>query len=243
MTEAAMAVQADTLAGVPVLVCHAGEPARAAARATLVLYHGVGVDARTMLPEAARLVAAGFLVVAVDNVGHGRRWHPTVQTRLATPHSRTTAFLGAVRDTAWELPALADALAERGWLRRLGLVGVSMGGYIVYAGVVSEPRVEVAVAFIANPRWQLDWPVSPHRHPDAFAGVALLSLTAGHDEVVPPAGARDFHAMLAERFADADSRLAYREYPDSGHTMLPADWEDAWDRALAWCRRWLATDV
>jgi len=227
-------VEPIRLAGAPGCLCHTGSPERAAVCGTLLLYHGLGVDALSVLPEARRLAAAGYLVVAVDNVAHGRRHDPAVQAQLHGA-DREPAFFRVVHDTVQEVPAVLDALAGRGWLRWAGLAGVSLGAHIVYGAVCREPRIRAALALLGNPCWGKA-PDSPHRQLDAFATVGLLSVVAARDQVVPPHGARTFHARLAARYPDAGSRLLLREYPESGHTMAPGDWEDAWALALAWLR-------
>ena len=54
----------------------------------------------------------------------------------------------------------------------------------------------------------------------------------GDDDVVPPAPLRAFVRDLAERSGEAGRFVEVRY--SGGHMMDPADWDDAWTRAIAW---------
>jgi hypothetical protein len=233
------ALTPDTLAGVPVLVAR---PAAAGGGPPPVAlwFHGFRADAAANAAELATLAADGFLAVGVDAAGHGRRRAGDLDARVAAaPGGARAVMLALAAATAAELPALVAAAAERGWgdSARVGVVGVSMGGYLAYRAALDVPGVRAAVAVLGSPEWELPGapnPDSPHRRPEAFRGVALLSVTAEHDASVPPAAARRLHAAL-----DADGARAaparYVELPGVGHLMSA----DAWRLATAEARGWL----
>lgn len=224
--------QTRTIGGVPLLLA---TPDDAAAPLPAVLwFHGFGVDKETHRKELRQLAEAGFLAVGVDAAGHGARRLPDLDARQAAPHEqalRTMTELAA--RTADEVPAVVRALVDEGLAdgARIGVAGVSMGGYVVYRAVLVEPAIRAAVAILGSPEWSEG--DSPHRHPDGFRRTALLSVTAERDENVPPAGARELHRRLAE--ADPGSaRHRYVELPGAVHLMAEAHWNQAMDETLGW---------
>ena len=231
----------QTFGDVPTVLLHTDDVETSARKGCVLCFHGLTSSKDDWLHELAKIARRGFLVVGVDNVGHGERRYADFDTRFndAKPEFYSN-FLDAVERTARDLPPLLDALTEAGLLveNRVGILGVSMGGYIAYRAVALEPRIRAVVTIVASPEW-LEHPQSPHRDLEAFAKVKLLSQTAGKDEVVPSRYARAFHERLKEAYADYDERFAYIDYPDSNHQLNP-DWKRCWARAIAWLEEHLA---
>ena len=124
---------------------------------------------------------------------------------------------------------------------KIGLLGVSMGGFIAYAAALLEPRLTATAAIVASPQWwMLESPESPHHHPEKFSAVKLISQTGGRDDVVPSRYARAFHENLKAVHQDYHERFAYYDYPQSDHMMNP-DWEQCWERAIDWFEKHLAS--
>jgi alpha-beta hydrolase superfamily lysophospholipase len=109
---------------------------RGAATPVVVLLHGMGGDRRSTLPRAQRVVDAGFSVLLIDLQAHGE-----------TPGERIT--LG------WR--ESADVRAALAWLRmrspgrRVGIIGVSLGGAAALIGD-SPARVDALVLEAVHPR-------------------------------------------------------------------------------------------
>jgi dienelactone hydrolase len=218
---------------VPTLVASHG-PTPVPERGTVLLYHPLGQDKSLHADDLERLADAGFLAVGVDAIAHGER-------RVAGAYARFRADpFGALREvvtaTAAEVPGLVDALVGRGWASpgRVGIVGVSLGGFVAYAAALAERRIAAAVCVASSPDWG-DAPESPLARPDAFWPLALLSIVAADDALVPPDGARALHAALAPRYAGAPERLRHVEMPGEGHRMSA----DGWATARAEAERWL----
>lgn len=228
------------LAGAPVRAAWRATPAEASARGTVLFFHGLGASKDGQTRELHELAAAGFLPVVVDSVGHGQRRWADWDQRMGGEGWRD-AMMGAVRQTRDEIPALIDALVERGWARpdRVGVAGISMGGMIAFAAPLVDARVSVCTPILGTPRWDGDPPDSPHRFPARFPPVALLAQNAGADESVPPDAARAFEATLRPRYRGRDDRLGYREYAGCGHFMPEDRWNQLWAEVLAWYQRWL----
>lgn len=200
-----------------------------------MFFHGLGASKDVQRPDLESLAAAEYLVVGVDSVGQGERRYPDFDNRLSkTNPDFTREFLTIVLETAKEVPFLVDALEQAGLVRngRVGVAGISQGGFITYTAVTLEPRLKVAVSIVGSPRWALELPESPHLHLEAFHRVFLLSQNAAQDEFVPSRDARDFHGRLGRFYPDHAARFAYAEY-DSDH-LLGAVWDVLWTRTLGW---------
>ena len=216
---------------------------KAAERGTILFYHGLTAQKESNLSEYRVLTDAGFLVVALDNAGHGARRLSDFAARFhPTNPNAGTEFLNLVRETALETPRVVDALLEKGLAHedRLGVAGWSMGGYITYRALLAEKRFKAAVTIVGSPEWRLPLPDSPHLHPEAFYPVALLSQVGERDEVVPPAGARRFYEVLEPYYAAQPERLVFVQYPNMGHHPDAADASEIQRRTVGWFSQYLA---
>lgn len=206
---------------------------------TVLWFHGFTAGKATHRPELATLAKAGFLAVGIDAAGHGERRLPDFDERFSearTQDETDREFYALVAETAAEVPGIVDLLCGDGLAdgERIAAAGVSMGGMVTYAAA-ADPRIRAAVALLASPEWP--HPASPHLEIDRFFPTALLSITAGRDETVPPATARTFHSNLEERYRQHPERLRYVEIEDSLHMMTPADWAWSIRESAAWLSR------
>ncbi len=232
-----------SLASAPALVMFCDSPEERAKLGTILFYHGFGESKDGYGPVLQRLAEAGFLVIGVDGIGHGERRYPDFHERFPplAPHlignvQLEAAFLSTVRATAQEVPLILDALIERRWAHaeRIGIAGHSFGGFVTYAAVVADRRIQVAASVVGSPEWRLPWPESPHRHLDRFFPVALLSQVGSRDTNVLPEFARALHHQLVPYYAQAPERLRYIEYPNAPHDLAAEDWEQAWNMVATW---------
>jgi len=234
-----------TLGSIPVLMTFEGSAARAAERGTILLYHGFTACKESGTKEFQSLAARGFLVVGPDNVGHGERRYPDFDRRFGAAEAARweERFLEAVRATADEVPQLLDQLEQRGLAHpdRVGISGISMGGYIAYGAMLRDRRLRVAAPILGSPLWNA--PDSPHLTLDRFFPAAILSQNAGQDQSVPPQYARDFHWHLRQHYGADPERQRYVEFPDSGHFMGEEDWTLLWANVVGWFDRFLAGET
>jgi dienelactone hydrolase len=142
------------------------------------------------------------------------------------------------------VPSIIDELLERRWARedRIGIGGRSIGGDIVFASILADTRLRVGASIVGSPEWTLPWLASPHRHPQRFFPVALLSQTAELDAYVPAAPVRRFHARLEPSYVSAPERNRYVEYPGVGHFLTPELDQDSRRLLAAWFGRWLSPE-
>jgi len=203
----------------------------ASARTVVILRYGLGGTMAVQWPEAERLAAAGYAVLIPEAPHHGLRSDGFLDRMTgATALEARSLFLDLVEESAHETLPLVNHLAQSG-ASRFVVAGISMGGFAALAAPRQAPRVGAVLAFLADPHWD-DHPESPHLHLNAWEHTALLAVVAAEDAVVPPDPMREFTHTLASRF-NSDSRFTCLEYR-GGHTMDPADWDDAWSRAIRW---------
>ncbi len=232
------------VASAPALLVSRDSHEAAGRRGAILFYHGFTARKEANLKELESLASAGWLAVGIDNACHGERRAPDFESRFTgDPRVVGRNFFEVVRHTADEVPAVIDDLLARGLAERdrLGIAGISMGGYITYGALLRDRRLRVATPILGSPRYGRSSEDSPHLQPGAFFPVALLSQTAGADENVPPHHARELHEALAPHYTDVPERQRYVEFPSARHFMPAADWEVLWSNVLAWFGRFLGS--
>jgi dienelactone hydrolase len=206
----------------------------ASAKAAVILQYGLSGSMAVQWPEAERLGAAGYAVLIPEAPHHGLRQDGYLERMAsATAPEARALFLDLVEESAAATQFLVDHLQRSGASQFL-VAGISMGGFAALAAPRLDPRVGAVLAFLADPWWD-DRPQSPQLDLAAWEHAALLAVVAAEDELVPPDRMKDFTRALSARFKSND-RFACWEYP-GGHTMDPADWDDAWSRSILWLDR------
>lgn len=232
----------EQLAAVPLRLVFKHSPEKAAARGTVLFFHGFMASIADQGKELWSLAEEGYLAVGVDCVGHGQRRYADFEARFHHEHANHSEnYRQLLRDSVSEIPGLVDVLFQRSWAQpgKLAAIGISMGGMICYGAILAEPRLSVLMPILGSPRWHEQEAMSPHRHGERFYPVALLAQNAGEDVNVPPEAAREFHAQLRPFYEDKPERLGYIEFPGCGHFMPEAAWNELWRNCLDWLERML----
>jgi uncharacterized protein len=225
------------LGGAPALLCYPETPEKGGARGTVLFYHGLMASKDTNMKELTGLAREGFLAVGIDNIGHGERRFPDFDDQFSSRiEGFELRFINAVRQTIDEIPFIIDDLIKAGYSDpgKIGISGISMGGFITYGGILADRRISVAAPILGCPKWKVPHAESPHNNPEKFFPVALLAQNAGDDEHVPPRHAREFNERL-KPFYEADTeRNRYLEFPGEHHFMTEGAWNALWHNTLQW---------
>jgi uncharacterized protein len=230
------------LADVPAVLYFRESLEKAGEKGTILFYHGLLSTKDANGKELSSIASHGFLAVGLDNIGHGERRFPDFDEYFTSKNADFgTRFIKAVQDTVNEIPAIIDELIARGYSKaeRMGITGISMGGFITYGAVLADKRIKVAAPILGNPRWPLPDHQNPCKKADCFFPTALLAQNAGDDEHVPPRFAREFHELLLPLYAQAPERLMYIEFPGERHFMSEGAWNELWDNTIDWFERFL----
>jgi hypothetical protein len=222
----------------PALLVYKGNLKAAVNQGTIICSHCLSSSKGEWLKDLELLAEAGFLLIAIDNVGHGDRLYADFEERFSKSNTRKDSELIAViKETSAEIPdiveeLLAENLALPG---KTGIFGVSLGGFITYATISEGSQISVAVSLLGSPRWWMRPEENcPFDNPQRFSEVKLLSLTAEKDELVPANHAQAFHKVLKTGFADYEQRFKYINFPESGHFMREKDWRKALEQVASW---------
>jgi len=179
----------------------------------------------------------GILAVGVDNFGHGERRFHDFDDRFScyNPNFDFELF-SAVRSSASEVPGIIDSLIGAFDVNpgKIGICGISMGGHIAYKALLNDRRIKVAVPIIGSPVWKAFYEESPALFIDKFYPCALLSQTAGADDIVPPNDTRAFHEKLKKYYSKKPHMQNYVEFAGAGHMLPEKDWNVLWENLLNW---------
>ena len=197
-------------------------PGRPQLPPVVIMIPGLDSVKEELQATAEHLLARGLAVIAIDGPGQGEAEY---ELPIEPAYERVTT-------------AVADYLKGRDDVDpdRLGVFGVSLGGYYAARSAAYEPRVRAAVELAGPYQWDLDWDLLPaqtrttfqHRSgagspaeareraaaltlEDAAARITcpLLVAHGGQDRLVPP-----YHAERLAREAPGAELLMY---PDGSH--------------------------
>ena len=135
----------------------------------VILLHGTGGNKEGMEPLARELAQTGFLAVAIDARYHGER----IEGGAHGAKEYNEAIIRAWRerdlnkqehpfyyDTVYDLHRTVDYLITRPDVdrRRIGMLGISMGGIETWLAAATDERIAVAVPLIGvqSLRWSLE---------------------------------------------------------------------------------------
>ena len=213
----------------------------------VVVLHPLGSRKEKMLPGLLAFARTGCRAVAIDSLWHGER--PGADEREARMQSDFfTSSAAMIEGTARDVSRLLDALNAD----RAAIHGISLGGYITFAALLTEPRLAVASVAIGSPDWaapirQLGLgPGNPLYDravttsplgllPSLLPPRPLLMQHGTLDEVVSVDGVVALEQALHPRYANAPERLHLELYPGLAHAY-PDEMER---RAVDWIARFM----
>ncbi|MEM1506888.1 MAG: alpha/beta fold hydrolase [Candidatus Bathyarchaeia archaeon] len=115
---------------------------------TIICLHGFTGSKEGLLTPYLKFADAGFCSAAIDARMHGERFDPDFWFKFTENFPKT--FLTTVVETAKDISRVIDFLGSRSFvdLERIGLMGISMGGFITSVAVTMEKRIRAAASII-----------------------------------------------------------------------------------------------
>lgn len=236
---------------IPSLILFKDGIKKAADNGTIIFYHGLISKKEAGLKELESLMNEGYLVIAVDNIGHGERKYYDFDDRFSSKVDNfEEELIDAVTSTAGEVSQIIDyvlaTLAPKA--KKFAVCGISMGGHIAFRSILNDRRISVAVPILGSPQWRIKRDSSPHLYVDEFYPCRILSINGGADKAVPPEDTRKFHRKLEKVYKkrkstdnvntqeEINQMVKYIEIPDAPHMMEDEDWNYLWSEVLGWFR-------
>lgn len=193
----------DPHAGLP--VWEAG-PAPTAARATLLLVHGRGASAESMLGIFRALQVEGVAAIAPQAAGH--TWYPLP---FLAPLSDNQPYLDSALA---RLRTCVGDLLDRGIASdRIALLGFSQGACLVCEYVARHPRRYGAVMGLSG--GLIGPPGTPRDYRGSLSGTPVLLGCGDPDAHIPFQRVEETGDVLRRMGAALD----LRRYPGLGHTI------------------------
>ncbi|MEZ4588996.1 MAG: alpha/beta fold hydrolase [Gemmatimonadales bacterium] len=209
----------------------------------VLLLHGIGSDKDAWWQDESfssggrltkELVAAGFAVLALDAEYHGERLQnndfesPIVFT---FEHGWIRRARDMIVQSTVDYRRAIDYLGTRADIdtSRVGAIGYSMGGMMVFGLSAVDPRIRASVASVTPILKEAHSAIAVHNFAPFIRRPALLMLMGETDQRnYSPDDARRVHGLVA---SGAKELVFY----ESGH-QLPSEWTS---RAAAWMARHL----
>ncbi len=233
-------LDSKTISGIPVLEIY---PDNISGKRPLIfLMHGVTGKKENMVEYGLEFAKEGFFGCLFDAHIHGELKPDTVKEPDDYYHLEPKLFF--IDETAKMINILLDAYAESPFIdsNRVGLMGVSMGGLVIYKYLTDYYRgnIKVVVPMIASPAWynaiknymatmnkpdfysreDLEYikSIDPFKVIKNIRDVPLLMLNGDNDSTVPIEDIRICYSILKENYSNKD-RLKFIEYPGIGHQV------------------------
>ena len=228
-------------------------------RPLVIMIHGLEAAKEHVLPYAYRIAQAGFHAVFFDAREHGERAGAAIQA--ASPEEKKGRLYEIIRATAGDIDTVIDDLIDhpRADAGRIGLMGFSMGGMIVYRYLTGRrwPGVRAAVPVIATPAFseQLTADLARDPSPAAISDRSVLTRIGGRDPAACLSALRDLPLLilngtadehmpiepirrfyrLAKKLYGRKTRIRMVEYDGVGHVITP----EMMMSAVGWLKRYV----
>ena len=243
--------------GIPTLSCFI-TGGRAAPKPLVILSHAFQSTKEYWQDKLPALAAAGYYAVALDNKGHGERNGPDFKSQVFTNHGfNLYEVRRLIKETADDIPILIDHFITHKTIdaARIGMIGVSMGGFTTFRALVIEKRISVAAPVIASPYFDetpRDVPLanlpeisraleaysqkySPAGFLERFYPRAILIQVGGRDKHLDAGRVEQFYKTLLPYYANIPDRLRFIQEENSGHDFT----ESMWQNIIKWFQKHL----
>lgn len=242
---------------IPVLSC-ATIDERTRAKPLVILSHAFQSSKEFWQDKLLSLAASGYYTVALDNRGHGERKGPDFKSQVFENDGfNLYEVRRLIKETADDIPILIDHFITRKSIdaARIGMIGVSMGGFIAFRALVIDDRIRVAAPVIASPYFDekpSDVPLanrpeikralnnysrefSPANHPEQFYPRSILIQVGEQDKHLDAGRVRRFYESLKPHYHRKPERLMFIQEENTGHELT----DSMWSNVIKWFKKHL----
>jgi uncharacterized protein len=246
------------LNGLPVLNLY--NPEQKGRSPLIIILHGLGGNKEQLIEHANKFVRLGFYISVFDLHRHGA-WNDSDFNRLTV-----FEMMGDIYSITFESLKYLEAIinyhsrtAEID-INRTGLMGISLGGNIIYHYIAKEDqRVRAAVPMITTPKVGDSLRDMPKNFPEiskrsrdfaeetkkaavnqpynklkTLKDFPLLMLNSDEDPFWPTPYVRDFYNEVLRNYTDPE-KIKLIEYPGIGHNVT----DDMITQAGIWFKKYL----
>ena len=240
--------ETDDVAGIPILSCYSSDE-DIGSRPLVILSHAFQSSKEFWQDKMLSLARAGYYTVALDNRGHGERKGPDFQSIVFEIDGfNLYEVRRLIKETADDVPILIDHFITHDNVNaeRIGMIGLSIGGFVAFRALLIDNRIGVAAPVIASPYLDekpRDVPLvnrpeinralddysrefSPAYYPGHFYPRAVLIQVGGQDKHLDADRVRLFYEKLKPYYRRASAKLMFIQEENSGHEFSASMWRN-----------------
>ena len=241
-------VQKHCVEGIPLLTCYNDDRLHTP-KPLVILSHAFQSSKSFWQDKLSALAASGYFAVALDNKGHGERDGPDFKSIVFSEDGfNLYEVRRLIKETADDIPTLIDHFSTHPCVdgTRIGIIGVSMGGFTTFRALVIEKRIRVAAPVIASPYFDerpRDVPLnnlpeinralkdyaqkfSPDGFTASFYPRAILIQVGGRDKHLDAGRVKQFYKSLLPHYAKRPHKLRFIEEKNVGHEFTDFMWQN-----------------
>jgi dienelactone hydrolase len=235
------------IAETPVLACF-NQPENTS-KPLVILSHGFRGSKNDLKDKLEMLAGLGYYAITIDNRGHGDRLeHDFMSQAFQDGKLNVYQVRRLIKETADDIPAIIDHFIADSQIdeQRIGMLGVSMGGFVTFRALVIDERIKVAGSIIASPYWDEvpeDVPLlttpeveqkladyareySPAYFPERFSHRPILIQIGGKDNHYNGERVRQFYRELENNYQDNANRVKLVVHEEEGHEFTVPMWKN-----------------
>lgn len=216
----------------------------------VIMSHGFTGKKEDLIPYLKELASMGYYAVGLDNRLHGERDGEGFES-VFSEGNRLNCFklFNAIKENAEDIRTLIEYFVGESEIdiTRVGMLGISMGGFTTYRVLCIDKRIKVAVPMISSAVWGdapadvkiddspeaikafevLSKNYSPSNSPNNFYPAAILMQAGGIDGHYNLVKLRGFYNTLNSNYQSMSDRVNLIVHEGVAHTVTPQMWENA----------------
>ena len=249
-------MEKHTIHGIPTLSCFKGS----GDHKPLVIFSHAFTGAKEDFTDHLKTFAElGYYAVALDNRSHGERSVRGFISQQVFVDGKLNVYevRKLIKETADDMKILINRFVKEEGIDegRIGIIGVSMGGFSALRTLVMEDRINVVAPIIASPYFDEipeDVPIvknpeimqklknysdrySPASHLDRFYPRAILFQIGGQDIHFSGENVKKFCHILGPYYEEDPDRLKLIVHDNVAHEFT----QPMWNNVIDWFQKYL----